>query len=941
MKLKHVVVNTISSVLIASMMLPAVQVEAAVYSDITKHWARASIEQMSNYGVISGFNGKFRPNDNITRGEMAVVLANLMQYQTKGKEKFTDLDKNFYTDAIQKLNGAGVMNGSNGLVRPKDKVTRQEAMVMLANAFGIDDRSSVSYGFNDSGKIANWARGAVGALKASGFVSGDDKGNANPTVPITRGELVAIVDRMVGAYATKPGAISTNTVGNAVVTAENVEFISSRIGGNVVITEGNKGITILDDTAVIGKVITTKAMKELKVRGNSVVGVVDTRGDTSLEVDITSTANVQKVLMNDLKTLNLSGTVGSIEVTKASGSSVNIENSESKMLNVTVPNTKINIKGYSDLKEIQLSREADDCTVSVAKEASVGTISVDGEDAKLTINGDVSKIKIKENAEGAQLNISTGDNRIDEITIDAEDAKVAGSGTVRKIYVNASGANISVKDAVVYVDKKAENVIVSGEKVKGGTTINSSYTDDDTDWDDVSIDDIDVDDVNKITVELDNDGDDIEVQLKKNNFEVISNDADEDDPEISSVSAKSDSKKGKNTVYQITFKDDLEEKTSYKVRIELPDGSIISKSFKTPSDFDDLKEKEEEKEKEEDKDEKEEEKEETVKKEYPELKSIQLSRTSGTDFEVSLNASEAGSIWVYAIESILTGDPTITEVKENGKKISLRKGDNTLKIDGIETGKAYKVYMVSQSNKTSFVYGEYNLVENLLVTSTSIKDFRFKQDNGTYFELELTEKVQGGITKSNTTILGPGTLGNIKISDIVAETDTKYKLVTTTELKDGTYMLNIKFPDGTERVDSVVIDVPEPVNEEAPKLSNIKVERIREGAIGIEFKADHDGKCYILEGNLNADTLIATGEPKNIGENNLFVYELGSQDATKISIITTNLEGSKRSSVYTEDIPAFVDDTPEEETESTSESGEETQESQGEQGETQQGETQA
>ena len=34
------------------------------YSDTHGHWAEASIERWSNYGIVSGNNGKFKPNDN-------------------------------------------------------------------------------------------------------------------------------------------------------------------------------------------------------------------------------------------------------------------------------------------------------------------------------------------------------------------------------------------------------------------------------------------------------------------------------------------------------------------------------------------------------------------------------------------------------------------------------------------------------------------------------------------------------------------------------------------------------------------------------------------------------------------------------------------------------------------------------------------------------------
>ncbi len=45
------------------------------------HWAKAAIDKWSGYGIISGYEGKFRPDDSITRGELAVILDNMMDYQ--------------------------------------------------------------------------------------------------------------------------------------------------------------------------------------------------------------------------------------------------------------------------------------------------------------------------------------------------------------------------------------------------------------------------------------------------------------------------------------------------------------------------------------------------------------------------------------------------------------------------------------------------------------------------------------------------------------------------------------------------------------------------------------------------------------------------------------------------------------------------------------------
>jgi hypothetical protein len=112
---------------------------ASDYTDTNTHWAKTSIDKWSANGLFQGDNGLFRPDNYISRGEMAVIIDRIMDYQDSAENTFSDLDNNlWYTDAILKANQAGVIEGSNNLIRPDDYITRQEAVVMLSRAFGIN-----------------------------------------------------------------------------------------------------------------------------------------------------------------------------------------------------------------------------------------------------------------------------------------------------------------------------------------------------------------------------------------------------------------------------------------------------------------------------------------------------------------------------------------------------------------------------------------------------------------------------------------------------------------------------------------------------------------------------------------------------------------------------------------------------------------------------------
>lgn len=228
---------------------------AASFSDTAGHWAESAIERWSGYGVINGYNGKFMPNDKITRGEMAVILDKIMGYQIAAQNTFHDLKPGmYYTEPILKANAAGAMNGDGkGGVRPTANITRQEAAVLIANALGAG-KSSSKLTFSDSASVASWAYGYVAALADRGVISGE---TFRPTVAITRAEVVAMLDNAISLYVPQSNVYSSfSTFEDVVVRAENTQLVKATVMRDLIITEGvGDGTVTLSGVNVVGKLI--------------------------------------------------------------------------------------------------------------------------------------------------------------------------------------------------------------------------------------------------------------------------------------------------------------------------------------------------------------------------------------------------------------------------------------------------------------------------------------------------------------------------------------------------------------------------------------------------------------------------------------------------------------------------------------------------------------
>jgi uncharacterized repeat protein (TIGR02543 family) len=230
----------------------------ASYSDIQGHWAKTAIEKWSEKGVIQGSAGKFHPNDQLTRGEMAVILDKVMKYQVTANNSFTDLNETGYTDALLKANAAKIIMGSNGKVRPTDKITREEASVILCKALGIsEDKSAKSKKFKDNAKISDWAAGYISALEKKGYIGGDLSGNFNPKNGITRAEIIKILDKTIKGLYNKAGEYSDGVVdGNVIINTPGVTLKNMEIKGTLIISEGvGEGNVNIDNVKISGNTV--------------------------------------------------------------------------------------------------------------------------------------------------------------------------------------------------------------------------------------------------------------------------------------------------------------------------------------------------------------------------------------------------------------------------------------------------------------------------------------------------------------------------------------------------------------------------------------------------------------------------------------------------------------------------------------------------------------
>ncbi|WP_238322988.1 S-layer homology domain-containing protein [Gorillibacterium massiliense] len=341
-------------------MTVATPVSAQSFRDAKGHWAQAAIEKWSDYGVVNGSNGTFKPNADITRAEFAAMLNNTMKYIEKGENPFSDLKSNdWYADAILKLHAAGVLNGSDGKASPVGQLTRQEAAVMIAHAFHMDDTSSTASVFKDNDAIASWAKGAVAALSAKKVLNGMPDGTFQPLSHLTKAEAVTILNNLLQVLITKSGTYSENVQGNALINTGGVTLQNSSISGDLYIAPGvGEGEVTLNNVKIAGSVIVQGGGEHSVILNSVSVGgsLIVNKAGGKIRIVATGTTSVSVVRLESgallvTKELSAGGGIETVEIpaSLAADQKIVLEGTFAKVTNYA---KSANITANGTIKEL-------------------------------------------------------------------------------------------------------------------------------------------------------------------------------------------------------------------------------------------------------------------------------------------------------------------------------------------------------------------------------------------------------------------------------------------------------------------------------------------------------------------------------------------------------------------------------------------------------------
>ena len=180
-----------------------------IFTDVAQDWYTTYVNYAYTYNIFKGnVDGTFKPLANITRAEFVQVLANLSNVDTSNKQiatKFSDVGiGDWFSPAVRWANDNGIVSGYGAEFKPQNNITREQMCVMIVNYAkyrGISLKVvEAKEAFADDWAISSWAKDAVYACQMADIVNGKGGGVFDPQGTGLRAEACVIFTKFHKAY---------------------------------------------------------------------------------------------------------------------------------------------------------------------------------------------------------------------------------------------------------------------------------------------------------------------------------------------------------------------------------------------------------------------------------------------------------------------------------------------------------------------------------------------------------------------------------------------------------------------------------------------------------------------------------------------------------------------------------------------------------------------
>lgn len=203
--MKRRVISFLIVIMLLESYLPALAADAD-YSDVpSDHWAVEYINKATQLGIINGIgNGLFGMSQDVTRAQFVVMLVRLFDWEPVSPDtpSFSDnQDTNkWYYSAVETAVANDAVLMDSATFRPNDGITREDMAVMLVRALGYDMLASGVAGYGVPFLDVTQNIGYITIAYNFGIINGITDSTFKPDGCATREQAAAMMIRLYDKY---------------------------------------------------------------------------------------------------------------------------------------------------------------------------------------------------------------------------------------------------------------------------------------------------------------------------------------------------------------------------------------------------------------------------------------------------------------------------------------------------------------------------------------------------------------------------------------------------------------------------------------------------------------------------------------------------------------------------------------------------------------------
>ncbi|MCI9626882.1 MAG: hypothetical protein HFI90_08915 [Clostridia bacterium] len=172
-------------------------------AELNGHWAQTELGEIVDRGILQGDGTSLRLADGVTRAEFAAMLSRTLQLSAADyRPTFGDVPADaWYAGVVLAAADAGLMEGSGGMLRPEDPITREEMAKIVVKAYAYRGKTlpetEESAAFTDEETISGWARETVAQAVKLGLIQGYETGEFLPQAGLLREQAAVVLYRLM------------------------------------------------------------------------------------------------------------------------------------------------------------------------------------------------------------------------------------------------------------------------------------------------------------------------------------------------------------------------------------------------------------------------------------------------------------------------------------------------------------------------------------------------------------------------------------------------------------------------------------------------------------------------------------------------------------------------------------------------------------------------